>query len=370
GTTVDSVTITGERPTLPTGTQLEWDSGNNKIKFSATDSTNIPTATLIIGSDNYKLNPAADATKTSVSVEMFDLVAGQSYSFAGKTVVATQDLSAEQVAQAFTQDAGSFDGGVVVGDWDATNAFKVTSTNSGAAVTNDGANLIITNNEAGAKTGASSGIKFTDLAGVEAKLSGAGTAKLNDISGTTTDGQKASQILADSYVTYALANAGGKAASGDGYVATSITLNTNALDSITNFDAHNDKIALKKFNASDINESGLFNTTTDIATSIGTVPTVYVGTAGAVADASIANGIINFSTSGGDGTETMTLQQKLYVALETLGKGASTNTIAGFEDAGDFYVIATGTNSGGTTDDLVIKLNGVSGVTDITTILA
>ena len=82
------------------------------------------------------------------------------------------------------------------------------------------------------------------------------------------------------------------------------------------------------------------------------------------------SGLIEFGVSGDGTASDITLAQKFFVALESYGKGADTNKIVGFEHSGDFYVIATGANSGATTDDLAIKLAGVTGVTDISTLLA
>ena len=82
------------------------------------------------------------------------------------------------------------------------------------------------------------------------------------------------------------------------------------------------------------------------------------------------SGLIEFGVSGDGTASDITLAQKFFVALESYGKsGPDANKIVGFEHSGDFYLIATGANSGATTDDLAIKLAGVTGVTDISTLL-
>ena len=109
----------------------------------------------------------------------------------------------------------------------------------------------------------------------------------------------------------------------------------------------------------------------DIATgSLSTTQGAGVTDADGVAlNASVVNGIVNFAWASASDAE-ITLEHKLWVVThlstneKVLGFSHTTGT------ATDTYVVATGTNGAGTTDDLIVKLAGISGVTDLSTILA
>ncbi|MDE7216600.1 MAG: hypothetical protein K2N20_00710, partial [Helicobacter sp.] len=109
-------------------------------------------------------------------------------------------------------------------------------------------------------------------------------------------------------------------------------------------------------------------------TSGGTItsPTdVYVDTLGSTLTATDNGaGIISFGVSAGSGAATgadaITLDQKLYAVVNGVNNGG----VVGFEHGGDMYVVLEGDSGGASTADLVIKLAGVTGVTDITSILA
>ena len=155
---------------------------------------------------------------------------------------------------------------------------------------------------------------------------------------------------ADSYVIFATTSAE------DGTI-TAINANTAFVDSITNFDVGNDGLRLRD------SEGGYYGQN-NIGT-IGNLASIAVGdttlTANAVA------GVISFGTLG-ETTAAITLDAKLYVATHSI----SNNRVAGFEHEGDFYVVATGASndSNVTTDDIVVRLAGVTGVADISTVLA
>ncbi|MDE7173836.1 MAG: hypothetical protein K2N70_05760, partial [Helicobacter sp.] len=64
------------------------------------------------------LKPAQESSEGLIQVEFKGLLAGQSYSFNGKTVIATQDLSAEDVAYAFAYaEVGANAGFVITSDF-------------------------------------------------------------------------------------------------------------------------------------------------------------------------------------------------------------------------------------------------------------
>ncbi|MDE7217305.1 MAG: hypothetical protein K2N20_04345, partial [Helicobacter sp.] len=95
---------------------------------------------------------------------------------------------------------------------------------------------------------------------------------------------------------------------------------------------------------------------------------IYVDAAGNKLSYTIANGIVDFS-AGNAAADAITLDQKVYAAWKAVD-GQSGGVVAGFEHGGDFYLIATGGQSGSSTDDLVVKLAGVTGITDVGAILA
>ena len=290
------------------------------------------------------------------------LLAGQSYNFNGKSVVATRDLTGAEVAEAFTYGAGeSFDGAVIVGTWsahiqDSKILFGI-----------DGSKLTIQDTFTPTSASASAS-SFGIKAGTEDFLTGTGALAVNTnkVSGTTTQqGQNQEEILASSYVVFSASDLGSAGSGADSVgTAANIKAVTSALDTITNFDIANDKLLLNKFDANLSGTAGRYGFA-DLG-SVSNIGSIYVDTAGNTLAASAANGIIGFS-AGNAAADAITLDMKLYVAVNNL----AANKVAGFEHDGDFYVVATGGNaSGSTTDDLVIKLAGVTGVTDITTLLA
>ncbi len=263
--------------------------------------------------------------------------------------MATKDLSAGDVARAFTLTSDdSFDGAVILGGFDTNGKIvesEVLYGFSGA----DSSTLIIRGTTSQSIT-----------ANADTKVTGTGTIGV-DTTGisqaTKQQGSDGSAPNADSYVTFTVANAGGASA------ATQITANTGALDTISNFDIANDGLRLKMPNGSYYGDQQALNGNVN-------ANSIYVDAAGSTLAASAANGIISFSAVNASGATTsgdsITLEQKLYVATNNIGD----NKVAGFEHAGDFYVIATGGTANSTTDDIVVKLAGITGITDITTLLA
>ncbi|MBD5167490.1 MAG: hypothetical protein HDT11_01125, partial [Helicobacter sp.] len=292
------------------------------------------------------------ATNGEISVTFGALKAGQSYTFNDKTVVATKDLSAGDVARAFTLTSDdSFDGAVILGAFDTNGKIvesEVLYGFSGA----DNSTLIIRGTTSQSITAAA-----------EAKVTGTGTIGVDTLGisqYTAQQGSDGSAPNADSYVTFSVGNAGGANA------ATVIAANTGALDTITNFDVANDGLRLKMGNGSYYgDEQALSGNVSTVLDGGG----IYVDANGNTLTASAANGIINFGASDASGAAVdaaISLEQKLYVATNNI----AINKVAGFAHEGDFYVVATGATNGSTTDDLVIKLAGVGGITDITTLLA
>ncbi|MDE7318019.1 MAG: hypothetical protein K2N12_09900, partial [Helicobacter sp.] len=281
------------------------------------------------------------------------LLAGQSYTFNDKTIVATKDLTGAEVAEAFTYSKGeAFDGAVIVNDFTTTkiNPAKVLFGIEGSKLT-----ILDTNT-----TGTPSGI--LSAATIDITGTGVFAVNTNKITGTTTQQGKGSGevTFADSYVVFG--GDVGQAVSGGGSgsdtsIAATIKAVVSSLDTITNFDVANDKLALNKFD-------GTKFVAADRASSV-SGDAIYVDTAGNTLGYNITSGIINFS-AGNAAADAITLDMKLYVATNYIND----NKIAGFEHGGDFYVIGTGGTSGATTDDLVVKLTGVSGITDIGAVLA
>ncbi|MBD5166409.1 MAG: hypothetical protein HDT12_01330, partial [Helicobacter sp.] len=292
------------------------------------------------------------ATNGEISVTFGALKAGQSYTFNDKTVVATKDLSAGDVARAFTLTSDdSFDGAVILGAFDTNGKIvesEVLYGFSGA----DNSTLIIRGTTSQSITAAA-----------EAKVTGTGTIGVDTLGisqYTAQQGSDGSAPNADSYVTFSVGNAGGANA------ATVIAANIGALDTITNFDVANDGLRLKMGNGSYYgDEQALSGNVSTVLDGGG----IYVDANGNTLTASAANGIISFGASDASGAAVdaaISLEQKLYVATNNI----AINKVAGFAHEGDFYVVATGATNGSTTDDLVIKLAGVGGITDITTLLA
>ena len=277
------------------------------------------------------------------------LLAGQSYTFNGKSVVATKDLTGAEVAEAFTvANGGGFEGAVIVGNWAAS-----TIADAKVLYGIDGSKLTILDN-----TGSAFGTALeTDITGT-----GALAVNTNKVSGTTTKqgAGTGDTTFADSYVVFsseALGSAGAGSAAG---VAANIKAVTSAMDTITNFDVANDKLLLSKLSGSTFVANDRFG-----AASAATDTGIYVDTAGNTISYTVANGIFSFSAGNAEASA-MTLDQKLFAVSKAM---SATDKIAGFADGGDFYVVATGGTAGSTTDDLVIKLAVVTGITDIATIL-
>ena len=322
------------------------------------------------------------------------LKAGQSYTFNDKTVLATKDLTGNEVARAFTYGVGEdFDGAAILGGtntWAAAgnkiDATKVLFSVSASTLT------IIDTTLATSATDFVSSSKGGILGKAESFVTGTEAAGLDTAmitGGTTVQGQQQSQPAADSYVSFAnvvdfgAAPVAGTADTATNGKAASFGLVQRTLDTISNFDTTNDKLQLFKFDPSNAAGKGdkyeYANILSDGAISFGSgsaTQAIYIDANGSTLSASAENGIISFSATDVSGNAisdaNITLEQKLYVATHFLGD----TKIAGFEHAGesgsgsDFYVIATGANANTTTDDLVIKLAGVANVSDIATILA
>ncbi|MDE7172754.1 MAG: hypothetical protein K2N70_00220, partial [Helicobacter sp.] len=301
-------------------------------------------------SQEVVISASSPATNGEISVTFGALKAGQSYTFNDKTVVATKDLSAGDVARAFTLTSDdSFDGAVILGGFD-TNG-KIVESEVLYGFSGAGNNTLIIRGTTSQSI----------TANADAKVTGTGTIGVDTLGisqATKQQGSDGSAPNADSYVTFSVANAGGASA------ATVIAANTGALDTITNFDVANDGLRLKMTNGS------YYGDEQALSGNVNTGDSIYVDAAGNTLAASAANGIISFSAVNASGDAVadaaITLEQKLYVATNNIGN----NKVAGFAHEGDFYVIATGATGNSTTDDIVVKLAGVGGITDITTLLA
>ena len=309
--------------------------GNASFEFSQTNGNGD-------GSDQtFNIVGAHGDSYGQVVVTFNALAAGQSYTFDGKTIIATKNLSANEVANAFTLTTDdTVDGAVVVSDFE-----------------NIGEDVLYYV-PAGSSTLTIQGTSLTSIpAGINTTITGTGSLGVNTngvSASTTVQGSDGAGSRSDSYVVFAeTTNAAGE--------IVGIAANTSAMDSITNFDVSNDGLRLRDGNGGYYGEG-------QVATSI-SAHTIYVDANSTLA-ASVANGIISFSVNNGEAgsatAESITLDQKLHVATHDIG----TNKVAGFEHNGDFYVVATGGISGASTDDIVVKLNGVAGVSDITNLLA
>ena len=289
-------------------------------------------------------------TDAIVQVSFDDLLAGHSYTFNGKTVVATKDLTGAEVANIFGNNAVGdvVAGAVVVTNWDSTNAIDA----SNADVVVEGNQLTITNKagQTAIKADVSNVLTTTmpnlvDTSGIKA---------------TTTNGVSADPTVpADSYVTFS-----GKTLAG-------VSANQRFIDEISNFDTNVDRLAISKFDGSLFTSSEVqANGNLSFASGDG-----FEDAAGGALIASVAGGIVNFAWTNADaeGAGAITLDQKLYAATHFTG---GTDKVVGFyhNDGAnsDFYVVALGGTAAGTTDDLVIKLNGVSAgsVSNVTDIMA
>ncbi|MDE7173353.1 MAG: hypothetical protein K2N70_03285, partial [Helicobacter sp.] len=326
--------------------------------------------TISISGTEYAYAPPTPAVQGQLTLDFGSgLLAGQSYTYLQKTVIATKDLTGEEVAEAFAfgdETSSGVDGAVVLGKWQLTSAGGSTGSSAGIDPSKvlfdiSGSSLILMEQTPGSGKGL-----LVDVLTTTPMLTGTGTLAVNTskVSGNTTQqGEKNGEIVADSYVTFAGIGTGSAGSGADAGTVTAIKATTNALDTITNFDISNDKLLLKGVDGDALGFSiaGSFTLSTS---------TIYVDTAGSTLNARTDAGIISFGVTAGSGAATgadaITLDQKLYVAVDNIASGSA----VGFEHGGDTYVVVGGTNTNSTTDDLVIKLAGVTGVTDITSILA
>ncbi|MBD5167404.1 MAG: hypothetical protein HDT11_00695, partial [Helicobacter sp.] len=296
------------------------------------------------------LKGRVDASDAMVKVTFDDLKAGHSYTFNGKTVVATKDLTGAEVANIFGNETapGAVYGGVIVSGWDGAAI-------SGGKVdfTIDGNTLTITENTPG-------------TAGILAGISNVLTTTMpnlvdtNGVKATVTNGVSADPTVpADSYVTFS-----GKTLAG-------VSANQRFIDEISNFDTNVDRLSISKFDGSLFTSSEVqANGNLSFASGDG-----FEDAAGGALIASVAGGIVNFAWTNADaeGAGAITLDQKLYAATHFTG---GTDKVVGFyhNDGAnsDFYVVALGGTAAGTTDDLVVKINGVAAgsVSNVTDIMA
>ncbi|MDE7256062.1 MAG: hypothetical protein K2N54_07810, partial [Helicobacter sp.] len=277
-----------------------------------------------------------------------------SYTFNGKTVVAPQDLTGAEVANIFGNNAVGdvVAGAVVVTNWDSTNAIDLGTNNANADVVVEGNQLTITNKagQTAIKADVSNVLTTTMPSLVDT----------NGVKATTTNGISADPTVpADSYVTFSGKTLGG------------VSANQRFVDEISNFDTNVDRLAISKFSGALFTSSEVqANGNLSFASGDG-----FEDAAGGALIASVAGGIVNFAWTNADaeGAGAITLDQKLYAATHFTG---GTDKVVGFyhNDGAnsDFYVVALGGNSSSTTDDLVIKLNGVSAgaVSNVTDIMA
>lgn len=318
------------------------------------------------GTTTVQYKDATPATQGQLTIDFgTGLLAGQSYTYLNKTVVATKDLTGEQVAEAFAfGDATSsgVDGAVVLGKWSfAYSAAGSTGNSAGIDPTKvlfdiSGSSLILMEQKPGAAEGLKIG-GFTDAP----TLTGTGTlaVRTDSVTGSTTQqGEKDGQLAADSYVTFSVIGGSAPSGAGSAGVITVVNANTNALDTITNFDVSTDKLLLKDVDGNALSFSGGGNINVSGSS-------IYVDTVGNTLSATTTQGIITF-TAGNAAADAITLNQKLYVAANNI----TDKQVVGFEHGSDTYVVLGGAVSGASTDDLIIKLTGVTGLTDITSILA
>ncbi|MDE6044240.1 MAG: hypothetical protein K2F85_01835, partial [Helicobacter sp.] len=372
-----AATADGFSMTMPSGfTMPSWTfSSSSGLKVTGLASGD----SFAYGSAEVAYKDATPATQGQLTIDFGSegLLAGQSYSFLGKTVIATKDLTGEQIAEAFAfgdETSSGVDGAVVLGSWasggyTASGSYTGSATSAGIFESNvlfdiSGSSLILMEQ----KPGIVAGLKSLDVLESKGQLTITGTGTLavrtDSVTGTTTvQGEKDSTIAADSYVTFAGIGTGSAASGADAGTVTAIKATTNALDTITNFDVSNDKLLLKDVNGNVLSftNGGTITAPTDI----------YVDTLGSTLNATADGGMISFSITAGSGAATgadaITLDQKLYAAVN----GVDDNDAVGFEHGGDTYVVlGGGGDKSASTADLVIKLAGVTGVTDITSILA
>ena len=385
-TTLDSAAADAVKELFTLTEGYEWDFATaGKIGIKVADTTTENTLSQTISQTTVTGSAPTDATfkgtayspeaPGQIVIDFGDgLIAGQRYSCMGKTVLATKDLKGEDIAEAFafgSQTSSGVDGAVVLGEW------KLNFNASGAAagttsgilpakclfdIDADG-KLIVMDSVAGAEAGLVGIDKIAENGNL--RITGTGTlaVRTDKITGETTQqGQGAGEaIFADSYVTFAVLDAGSAGSGADAGTATKVSVNTSALDTITNFDVSTDKLLLRKFDASGAVGEKYAN---NDAFAGSKADALFVDAEGNTLSVGVANGIISFTTAS---SAEITLEQKLYAA--SVAFNAETNKIGGFAHNGDFYVFAAGSGGTSTTDDLVIKLAGVGGITDIGAIL-
>ena len=351
----------GSAFTLPEGTLGIGSPSNGKIAvtvnpFFEGESPNISFSQIGSSADGttaFKFYERTYDSDAIVQVSFDDLLAGHSYTFNGKTVVATKDLTGAEVANIFGNNAVGdvVAGAVVVTDWDTTQ-ISGGSSNANIDIVIEGNKLTITD--------------ATGQIGILAAVSPVLTTtmpNLVDTSGikaTTTNGVSADPTVpADSYVTFS-----GKTLAG-------VSANQRFIDEISNFDTNVDRLAISKFDGSLFTSSEVqANGNLSFASGDG-----FEDAAGGALIASVAGGIVNFAWTNADaeGAGAITLDQKLYAATHFTG---GTDKVVGFyhNDGAnsDFYVVALGGTAAGTTDDLVVKINGVAAgsVSNVTDIMA
>ena len=385
-TTLDSAAADAVKELFTLTEGYEWDFATaGKIGIKVTDTTTENTLSTTITQTTVTGTKPTDATfkgtayspeaTGQIVIDFGDgLLAGQSYSFMGKTVLATKDLKGEDIAEAFafgSQTSSGVDGAVVLGEWklNFSASGATAGTTSGILpakclfdIDADG-KLIVMDSVAGAEAGLVGIDKIADNGNL--RITGTGTlaVRTDKITGETTQqGQGAGEaIFADSYVTFAVLDAGSAGSGADAGTATKVSVNTSALDTITNFDVSTDKLLLRKFDASGAVGEKYAN---NDAFTGSKADALFVDAEGNTLSVGVANGIISFTTAS---SAEITLEQKLYAA--SVAFNAETNKIGGFAHNGDFYVFAAGSGGTSTTDDLVIKLAGVGGITDIGAIL-
>ncbi|MDE7197144.1 MAG: hypothetical protein K2N69_09030, partial [Helicobacter sp.] len=356
--------------TIPANIDIAATAGG---KFTISGLESGDSVAIAIGSDSIiaEYVDATPAVQGQLTIDFGEgLLAGQSYTYLNKTVLATKNLTGEEVAEAFAfgaENNSGVDGAVVLGKWQLMSAGGAqTGSTAGIDPTQllfdiSGSSLILMEQTPGSAVG----LKIDSFASLIPTLTGTGTlaVRTDKVTGTTTvQGEKSGAIAADSYVTFTGIGTGSAASGADAGTVSAIKANTSMLDTITNFDVSNDKLSLK-----DVNGGAL---TFASGGSITSPTNIYVDTLGSTLNTDVTNGIVGFGVTAGSGATTgadaITLDQKLYVVVNNITSDAA----VGFEHGGDTYVIVGGDASGAATDDLVIKLAGVTGVTDITSILA
>ncbi|MDE7317787.1 MAG: hypothetical protein K2N12_08685 [Helicobacter sp.] len=302
---------------------------------------------------------------TKIVTDFESLAAGESVTFAGKSVLATSSLSGEDVASAFKGDSVS--GAVVLGEWyqefDSAGTMVAGINENAVDWSVSGSALIITDrpSQTNLDAGIAQAIKGygTDSSFMQALQVTGVSALRPSVRGTTKQGQDEATIHADSYVNLTLSVAGDTSTKTE--FAKSID-ELGTLSSISNFELGIDKLTLYQFaDDAQIEYQGeLFEAAHCASQSdLNIQDNVYIDEFGTTLQARIdAQGLITFSHES-------SIESKVYLL-----KNIATNKLAGFAHDEDFYVLASGNNPNATTDDLLIKLTGIgSMVFDVSTLL-